>query len=95
MRTLTPPNPHLRDAVAARQEIDLRIGAAFTRWQTDRLRRKFGGGNEELKNVISYGPCQVSQFDAVSWSSATFDHCSHVVPVTVGVLLVPNAGFRV
>ena len=58
MRTLTPPNPHLRDAVHARQEIDLRIGAAFTRWQTDRLRRKFGVGNEEFKGTISYGPCQ-------------------------------------
>lgn len=54
MRTLTDPDPHMRDAVEARQEIDLRIGAAFTRWQTDRLRKKFPG-IEEVKNVVSYG----------------------------------------
>ena len=28
---LTDPNPHLADAVKVRQEIDLRIGASFTR----------------------------------------------------------------
>lgn len=54
MRTLTDPDPHMRDAVEARQEIDLRIGAAFTRWQTDRLRKKFPG-IEEVKQVVSYG----------------------------------------
>jgi len=59
MRTLTPPDPHKRDAVLARQAIDLRIGAAFTRWQTDYIRRKFGQGRDELARVpISYGPCQ-------------------------------------
>ncbi|GMH91015.1 hypothetical protein TL16_g11935 [Triparma laevis f. inornata] len=40
-------------AVNARQEIDLRIGAAFTRLQTKRLQSKFG-----LGGVVSYGPCQ-------------------------------------
>ena len=59
MRTLTPPNPDLRDAVEARSEIDLRIGAAFTRWQTVRLQRKFKGRDEAFdQGVISYGPCQ-------------------------------------
>ena len=29
---LVPPNPHLADAVSVRQEIDLRIGASFTRF---------------------------------------------------------------
>jgi DNA topoisomerase-3 len=49
------PNKHMSDAVDARQEIDLRLGAAFTRFQTMRLQGKF----DALKdNVISYGPCQ-------------------------------------
>lgn len=43
------------DAVAARIELDLRIGAAFTRLQTLAFRDRF----EELQNkVISYGSCQ-------------------------------------
>ncbi|KAF8543925.1 DNA topoisomerase III [Trichophaea hybrida] len=41
-------------AVAARIELDLRIGAAFTRWQT--LSLQGIGGLEE--KVISYGSCQ-------------------------------------
>jgi DNA topoisomerase-3 len=32
MSTLTPPNKFLSDAVQVRQEIDLRIGASFTRF---------------------------------------------------------------
>jgi DNA topoisomerase-3 len=43
-------------AVDARSEMDLRIGAVFTRFQTLQLRNKF----DELKDakVISYGSCQ-------------------------------------
>lgn len=49
------PNANMNDAVDARQEIDLRIGAAFTRFQTLRLQKKF----ENIGNsVISFGPCQ-------------------------------------
>ncbi len=38
---LDVPNPHLRDAVELRQELDLRIGASFTRFQTLRFGRLF------------------------------------------------------
>ncbi|OAG31629.1 DNA topoisomerase III [Nematocida displodere] len=41
-------------AVCSRIEIDLRVGAAFTRLQTIRLRGEF-----EDKRLISYGSCQV------------------------------------
>ena len=39
-------------AVEARQELDLRIGAAFTRMQATNLQRRFHELNE---NVVSYG----------------------------------------
>ncbi len=42
-------------AVDVRQELDLRIGAAFTRFQTMRLQKKFGELGQQL---ISYGSCQ-------------------------------------
>ena len=42
------------NAVEARILLDLRIGAAFTRMQTLTLQARF----QQLKEVISYGPCQ-------------------------------------
>ena len=48
--SLGVPNVHLSEAVLARSEIDLRIGAAFTRWLTLR----FGGPGR----LVSFGPCQ-------------------------------------
>jgi DNA topoisomerase-3 len=41
--------------VKARCEIDLKIGAVFTRFQTLHIRGKYGKFSNE---VISYGPCQ-------------------------------------
>ncbi|KAA0184027.1 DNA topoisomerase [Fasciolopsis buskii] len=53
---LMRPDPRVSEAVDARQELDLRIGAAFTRFQTLRLRRVFP---EALSDqLISYGSCQ-------------------------------------
>jgi len=40
MSNLQSPDPNLADAVESRQEIDLRIGAAFTRFQTTFLKKK-------------------------------------------------------
>lgn len=53
---LTEPDQRVSDAVDVRQELDLRIGAAFTRFQTLRLQRIFPEVLAE--QLISYGSCQ-------------------------------------
>ncbi|KAJ0058184.1 hypothetical protein NL108_009054, partial [Boleophthalmus pectinirostris] len=54
--TLTEPDVNVSDAVDVRQELDLRIGASFTRFQTLRLQKIFPAS---LANqLISYGSCQ-------------------------------------
>uniref|UniRef100_A0A8C7JEH0 DNA topoisomerase n=1 Tax=Oncorhynchus kisutch TaxID=8019 RepID=A0A8C7JEH0_ONCKI len=53
---LTEPDGNVSDAVDVRQELDLRIGASFTRFQTLRLQKTFPAS---LANqLISYGSCQ-------------------------------------
>eukprot|EP00727_Mastigamoeba_balamuthi_P009279 m51a1_g4974 putative dna topoisomerase iii (1265) ;mRNA; r:13124-18365 len=52
---LAAPDERAASAVDARQEIDLRIGAVFTRFQTLRLQQRYGLGEGA---VVSYGPCQ-------------------------------------
>jgi len=54
LQTLSGPSKPLSDAVDARQEIDLKLGAIFTRWQTMTLRRH----SPLIDGVVSYGPCQ-------------------------------------
>ncbi|KAL5473608.1 hypothetical protein EMCRGX_G028112 [Ephydatia muelleri] len=44
------------DAVNVRQELDLRVGCAFTRFQTIRLKQAFPAVLGE--QLVSYGPCQ-------------------------------------
>lgn len=60
--TLARINDHFVQAVQARSELDLRVGAAFTRFQTLRLQKKFelpgAGANGSGSGVVSYGPCQ-------------------------------------
>lgn len=41
-----------------RQEIDLRIGASFTRMQTLNFREILLGSESQNYNIVSYGPCQ-------------------------------------
>jgi len=58
LNTLVRPNKYMSMAVDARQELDLKIGVAFTKLLTnhllERCQQKFFS---DLK-VISYGPCQ-------------------------------------
>jgi DNA topoisomerase-3 len=59
---LREPNQNEAHAVDARQEIDLRSGASFTRFLTLSVQKKFDWtsnlGPKNENPVISYGPCQ-------------------------------------
>lgn len=61
LSTLQPPNADESAAVDARQELDLRIGASFTRFQSLLLQDAFdwrAAGLQAERPLISYGPCQ-------------------------------------
>lgn len=56
LKSLDAVNENFVKAVQARSELDLRVGAAFTRFQTLRLQKRFSGFSD--KGVVSYGGCQ-------------------------------------
>ena len=56
VQSLTQPDERASKAVNVRRELDLRIGAAFTRFQTILLTSKISDKLSE--KLISYGPCQ-------------------------------------
>ncbi|XP_059470353.1 DNA topoisomerase 3-alpha [Neocloeon triangulifer] len=56
LNNLVEPDKRVSDAVEVRSELDLRIGASFTRFQTLRLQKLFPGILSE--GLISYGSCQ-------------------------------------
>ena len=58
LKTLGRLNENFVRAVQVRSELDLRVGAAFTRFQTLRLQKKFDDFASGQMGVISYGPCQ-------------------------------------
>ncbi len=57
LRNLVQPDIKISQAVDVRQELDLRIGAAFTRFQTMHLQRRFHSLAQQ-KQLLSYGSCQ-------------------------------------
>ncbi|KAJ1490246.1 DNA topoisomerase, partial [Baffinella frigidus] len=76
------PDENLSHAVDARSEIDLRLGAAFTRFQTLHLGKKF----EQTTNlVLSWGPCQFATLGFIVDRAWKIE--SHVVEHFYSVLL--------
>eukprot|EP00929_Paragymnodinium_shiwhaense_P029928 TRINITY_DN17058_c0_g2_i2.p1 TRINITY_DN17058_c0_g2~~TRINITY_DN17058_c0_g2_i2.p1 ORF type:complete len:1067 (+),score=237.48 TRINITY_DN17058_c0_g2_i2:142-3342(+) len=56
MQTLGHPDIRQAHSVDARQEIDLRLGVAFSRLQTLYFRKHFGA--QLGRKMVTYGPCQ-------------------------------------
>ncbi len=85
---LTTPNPNYARKVFTRMKLDLKLGAAFTRFLT--LSAKDGGADVQgRKGVLSYGPCQTPVLGLVVQRALERENFKptpyYVVEVTVDV----------
>jgi len=71
-RNLCEPNRDMSNAVVARIELDLRSGAALTRFLTMRYRSKLN--SLDGRSILSYGPCQFPTLGIIyeRWNSIHF-----------------------
>lgn len=84
-QNLVDPDPKLNAAVEVRRELDLRIGAAFTRLQTLRLKREFP---QELQDrLVSYGSCQ---FPTLGFVVERYQQILNFVPEPFWKILVTH-----
>lgn len=75
VQNLVQPDVLQSQAVDVRMELDLRIGAAFTRFQTLRLQKVFPSVLSD--NLISYGSCQ---FPTLGFVVARYKQVQQFVP---------------
>lgn len=59
MNKLGVPSEDEASSVDARMEIDLRLGIAFSRFQTQYFRQNLGSRMRDLIKTVTYGPCQM------------------------------------
>lgn len=74
LSNLEQPDERQSQAVEVRSELDLRIGAAFTRYQSLRLQGAFP---EEVQSLVSYGSCQ---FPTLGFVARRFKEVEDFVP---------------
>nr|XP_002732450.2 PREDICTED: DNA topoisomerase 3-alpha-like [Saccoglossus kowalevskii] len=83
---LIRPDKRTSDAVDVRQELDLRIGAAFTRFQTLRLKKVFP--QVLADSLISFGSCQ---FPTLGFVVERYKQVKSFIPETFYRIKVTHA----